>query len=217
MKFVVLNASPRKNANTARLCKGVSDGAESNGADVEYFDLYNYSFKGCISCFACCLKKNRENPLCVPKDDLTDILEACLEADAIVIGTPIYFGSITAYAQAFLERLLFAARTYLIDENGNIVSKIEKEYRTAMIYTMNATKEMSSFNGEDQLENMRRGLSNIFGKCEALYAYDTKQFKDYSKYVNNMFDPEHKEKSYEVQFPKDLKKAYELGQGMSSQ
>ena len=113
MKIVVLNASPRKKANTAELCKNVVKGAESNGADVEYFDLYSYDFKGCMSCFACHMKKNKENPLCYWRDDLKEILKKCLKADAIVLGTPIYYGSITSYAQAFLERLLFAADTYI--------------------------------------------------------------------------------------------------------
>ena len=54
-----------------------------------------------------------------------------------------------------------------------------------MIYTMNVPKEMDYFNGEDQLAIMRGYLTNIFGECEALYAYDTKQFKQYSAYVNN--------------------------------
>ena len=133
-----------------------------------------------MSCFACHLKKNKDNPLCFWKDDLKEVLEKCLEADAIVIGTPIYYGSITSYAQAFLERLLFAADTYLIDENGNRVSKIKKEVRTAMIYTMNVPEEMSRFNGEYQLAIMGGYLTNIFGECESLYAYDTRQFKQYS-------------------------------------
>lgn len=168
MKIIVLNASPRKKANTAELCESVAEGAKNNNADVEYFDLYSYNFKGCMSCFACHLKKNKENPLCYWRDDLKIILEKCLEADAIVLGTPIYYGSITSYAQAFLERLLFAADTYIIDENGNRVSKIKKEIKTAMIYTMNVSEEMSYFNGEDQLAIMRGYLSNIFGECEAL-------------------------------------------------
>ena len=58
MNVVVINASPRKRANTAQLCKNVADGARDNGADVEYFDLYSYDFKGCMSCFSCHLKKN---------------------------------------------------------------------------------------------------------------------------------------------------------------
>ena len=215
MNIVVINASPRKRGNTAQLCKKVVDGAEDNGCDVEYFDLYSYDFKGCMSCFACHLKKNIENPLCFWRDDLKEILKACLKSDAIVIGSPIYYGSITSYAQAFLERLLFAADTYLIDEDGNRISKIKRNIKTAMIYTMNVPKEMDYFNGEDQLEIMRGYLTNIFGECESLYAYDTKQFKYYSAYANNMFDPEHKEKNEKTQFPNDLKKAYELGQRLS--
>ena len=217
MKIIVLNASPRKKANTAELCKHVVKGAEDNGADVEYVDLYSYDFKGCMSCFACHLKKNKDNPLCYWRDDLKEILKKCIKADAIVIGTPIYYGSITSSAQAFLERLLFAADTYLLDEEGSRVSKIKKEIKTAMIYTMNVTEEMSYFNGEDQLAIVRGYLTNIFGECEALYVYDTKQFKQYSAYLNNMFDPELKEQSNKTQFPKDLKRAYELGRRISGE
>ncbi len=217
MNVVVINASPRKRGNTAELCKNVVEGAMDNGADVEYINLYSFDFKGCMSCFACHLKKNKENPLCFWRDDLKEILKTCLKADAIVIGSPIYYGSITSYAQAFLERLLFAADTYLLDEDGNRISKIKKEVKTAMMYTMNVPKEMDYFNGEDQLAIMRGYLTNIFGECEALYAYDTKQFKQYSPYLNNMFDPDLKEQSKQNQFPKDCKMAYELGQRLSKE
>lgn len=212
MNIVVINASPRKRGNTAQLCKKVVEGAIDEGADVEYIDLYSYDFKGCMSCFACHLKKNLKNPLCYWRDDLKEILKTCLNADAIVLGTPIYYGSISSSAQAFLERLLFAADTYLLDEEGNRISKIKREVKTAMIYTMNVPKEMDYFNGEDQLAIMRGYLTAIFGECEALYAYDTKQFRQYSAYVNNMFDPEHKKEMEKTQFPKDLERAYELGQ-----
>ncbi|MBR0472713.1 MAG: flavodoxin family protein [Methanosphaera sp.] len=212
MKMIVLNASPRKDGNTAILCENIIQGAESCSAEIEYYNLYDYTFKGCISCFACHLKTKSEDPLCIINDDIQEILRKCIDADAIVIGTPIYYGSITSTAQAFLERLLFAADTYLIDEEGNRVSKIKKNIKTAIIYTMNATEELSQFNGEDQLAIMRNYLSNIIGDCESLYAYDTKQFKDYTPYLNNMFDPEHKIEQEKTQFPMDCKKAYELGQ-----
>lgn len=215
MKMIVINASPRKRANTAKLCQSVMDGAKLNNADVEYFNLYDYDFKGCISCFKCHLKKNSENPLCFVEDDIKETLAKCLEADSIVIASPIYYGSITSYAQAFLERLLFAADTYCIDDNGVRVSKIKREIRTAFIYTMNVPKEGANLNGEDQLSIMRGYLSNIFGECESLYAYDTKQFRNYSPYLNNLFDPELKEKSYKNQFPKDLEKAFNLGQRLT--
>lgn len=216
MNIIVLNASPRKDANTGKLCQKVVEGAEKENAEVEYYNLYDYSFKGCISCFACHLKTKSEDPLCILQDDIRPILEKCVVVDAIVIGTPIYYGSITSTAQAFLERLLFAADTYLLDEEQNRVSKIKKNIKTAMIYTMNVNEEMAYFNGEDQLKIMRGYLSNIFGECESLYAYDTKQFKDYTPYLNNMFDPEHKTQQEKSQFPQDLEKAYQLGEKLAS-
>ncbi|WP_405272311.1 flavodoxin family protein [Methanobrevibacter sp.] len=53
MNLTVINVSPRKRGNTAELCKNVVEGAQSNGTNVEYIDLYSYDFKGCMSCFAC--------------------------------------------------------------------------------------------------------------------------------------------------------------------
>ena len=45
MNLTVINASPRKRGNTAELCKNVVEGAQSNGANVEYIDLYTYDLK----------------------------------------------------------------------------------------------------------------------------------------------------------------------------
>lgn len=55
MKAIVLNASPRKNWNTAKLLKSATEGALSAGAEVEYIDLYDLNFTGCRSCMDCIL------------------------------------------------------------------------------------------------------------------------------------------------------------------
>ena len=86
MNIVVINASPRKRGNTAELCKHVVEGAMDIGADVEYVNLYSYDFKGCMSCFACHLKKNMDNPLCFWRDDLKDILRTCLKLMQLSLG-----------------------------------------------------------------------------------------------------------------------------------
>ena len=52
MKFYAINSSPRKNFNTAKLLKEAQKGAESVGAEAEYFNLYYLNYKGCLSCFA---------------------------------------------------------------------------------------------------------------------------------------------------------------------
>jgi len=46
-KVIIINGSPRKNFNTAKLLKEAQKGAESVDADVEYYNLYDINFKGC--------------------------------------------------------------------------------------------------------------------------------------------------------------------------
>ena len=53
MKTLILNASPRKNWNTAKLLKSAAEGVLSAGAEVEHIDLYDLSFTGCRSCMLC--------------------------------------------------------------------------------------------------------------------------------------------------------------------
>lgn len=71
MKVIAINGSPRKNWNTATLLEKALDGAKSVGADVEMIHLYDLSFKGCTSCFACKRKGSQLNGKCAMKDDLT--------------------------------------------------------------------------------------------------------------------------------------------------
>ena len=70
MKTIIINASPRKNWNTAQLLKEARRGAESVGAETEYIDLYDLNFTGCRSCLACKLK-GAEHHGCAWKDDLS--------------------------------------------------------------------------------------------------------------------------------------------------
>lgn len=65
MKFIAVNGSPRRQWNTSQLAKAAADGAASCEAETQIISLYEYSFKGCVSCFACKLKtaSTRENVL----------------------------------------------------------------------------------------------------------------------------------------------------------
>ena len=56
----------------------------------------------------------------------------------------------------------------------------------------------------------------MFGPTEILYSFDTYQFNDYSRYDDAMLPEEHKARMRETQFPKDLQKAYELGNRLAS-
>jgi multimeric flavodoxin WrbA len=209
MKVIAINGSPRKNWNTAKLCQAALDGAAAEGAETELIHLESLKFKGCMSCFACHTKKHYDATLCFYQDELTEVLKKCLEADVILIGSPIYYGFATGDVRAFMERLMFPLDTYVI-ENGKRPVKTKKLVPTAMIYTMNANIEQIQ-HGKFLAMNERE-LRRIFGYSESYYACDTCQFADYEPYAANLFDPVHKKEQLERQFPIDLQNCYELGQ-----
>ena len=112
MKVIAFNGSPRKKWNTATLLAKALEGAASQGAGTELFHLYDLDFKGCISCFACKTKGGKSYGRCAVEDDLRPILKKVLKADAIILGSPIYFGTVSGEMRSFMERLLFPFRPY---------------------------------------------------------------------------------------------------------
>ena len=211
-KVIIINGSPRKNGNTAKMLKEAQKGAEETGAEVEYFNLYDYDFKGCRSCFVCKLKGNKTGGLCAIKDEAKPILEKILQADAVIMGSPIYYSYPTGVFRMLLERMLFAAATYLKDEKTRFKRQINRNIPFGLIYTMNANTDFfKGFNYDTILKPNEMFINLLFGYCETLCSYDTYQFNDYSKYECTMFDEKHKAEVRDNQFPKDLAKAHDLG------
>jgi putative NADPH-quinone reductase len=207
-KVIAINGSPRRNWNTAKLCQAALDGAAAAGAETELIHLESMKFKGCMSCFACHTKKHYDATLCFYKDELTPVLEKCLAADAIIIGSPIYYGFATGDVRAFMERLMFPLDTYVM-EDGKRPVKTKKLTPTALIYTMNAN--IDQIQHGHFLEMNERELRRIFGYCESYFACDTCQFSNYEPYAANLFDPVHKKERLEKQFPLELENCFELG------
>lgn len=213
MKVIAINGSPRKKWNTATMLNKALEGAAAQGAETEIFHLYDLDFKGCVSCFACKTREGKSYGVCAFKDGLTPILEKIANADALIIGSPIYFGSFTGETRSFLERLLFQYFTYTIPYGSLSPRKIA----TGMIYTMNVTEEQATTFGYESLFNSHNRYMNlIFGQQpKTLCCFDTCQVDDYSKVVIESFDPAHKAQRREEIFPRDCQKAYELGAGLA--
>ncbi len=142
------------------------------------------------------------------KDDLKLIFREVEKADAILIGSPIYFGATTGETRCFLERLAFQYSVYDPPRSTLFPKKI----RTGFIYTAGAPDAMVKEMGFDRFTGLTEmAMARIFGSCESFFVTDTCQFDDYSKYVSTAFNPEAKKIRRDEQFPKDCKKAYELG------
>jgi multimeric flavodoxin WrbA len=214
MKVMAFNGSPRKKKwNTITLLDNALQGARSAGAETELVQLYDLSFSGCISCFSCKKLSRKEDGVCAVQDDLTAILDRVKEADALIIGTPVYYGSESAATRAFLERLCFPYLKYA----KNMQSLFPRRINTAMIYTMNVPEEMLQPMGYDWLFNKTKMmLERHFGPCDVLLSTNTLQYSDYDKYESEIFDKEAKVKRHAEVFPEDCKRAFELGVRMAS-
>ena len=208
MNVIGINGSPRKQWNTATLVAKALDGAAAQGATTELFHLYDLDFKGCKSCFACKIRGGKSYGKCALNDDLTPVLEKIAAADALVIGSPIYFGTVTGETRSFLERLLFPYLTYTVPYGTLFPRKI----KTGFIYTMNVTEEMSTEVGYQQVYQTHAQYLGLIGSVETLCAYDTCQVDDYSKVVIESFDPIHKAKRRREALPLDCQRAFEMGQ-----
>lgn len=217
-KVMIINGGPRKNFNTAKMLKQAAKGAEDNGAQVEFVNLYDLSYKGCISCLVCKRKGNNTNGLCFYKDALTPVLEKCLNADAVIVGSPVYHSYPTGMLRSFLERFMFPAHTYMRDEmHGAMKRVLDKTIPVGVIMTMNAPESwFKASNYHTILDENEESLRHVFGYAESLYAFDTYQFTDYGKYDCDYFDEQHKAKVHNEQFPLDLKKAYDMGKRLAT-
>jgi multimeric flavodoxin WrbA len=208
MKILAINGSPRKKWNTATLLEKVLEGATSQGATTNLIHLYDLNYKGCISCFACKTIRGKSYGRCAVQDELTPILEEVRTVDALVLGSPIYFGALTGETQSFLERLLYPYLGY----TNPPTSLFPKQIRSAFVYTMGANEKMAKEFGFDKTFTMNElFLKLLFGNAEILASFDTVLFDDYSKVHAPMMDQEKKAKHRAEVFPEDCKLAFEMG------
>lgn len=212
----ILNGSPRKNWNTAKMYESFKKGVTDAELTAEVINLYDLNYKGCYSCFACKLRNGKSYGKCGYPDELKEVLEKVSNADGLVFASPIYFGEVTAQMRAFMERLLFPV--YVYDEEGSKIPP--KKLETAIIYTMNVKPDRFNdwfvgVNKSGPLGLFEKWIEMTYEEPEILCAYDTLQFSDYSKYVADVWDVEEKQKHNKEEFPKELEAAYNAGVKMA--
>jgi multimeric flavodoxin WrbA len=214
VNVMAFNGSPRKkNWNTITLLEKALEGAASEGARTDLVQLYGLKFSGCISCFACKKIGRKKNGVCAVQDDLTAVLDRVRNADALIVGTPVYYGTESSSTRAFLERLCFPYNNYSKD----MKSLFPRRIHTALIYTMNVNEESVRSLGYDRhFGSTRMILERHFGACELLLSTDTLQYGDYDKYESERFDKEAKARRHAEVFPRDCERAFDLGVRMAS-
>ncbi|MGN1348530.1 MAG: flavodoxin family protein [Acutalibacteraceae bacterium] len=99
-KVLILSGSPRKSGNSDLLCDEFMRGAEESGNDVEKIRVSANKIAPCSACYYCRNNGGR----CVHKDDMAVILQKMIDADVLVLASPVYFYSIDAQLKAVIDR-----------------------------------------------------------------------------------------------------------------
>lgn len=100
MKVLGINGSARKDGNTAIIMNQVFEELNKQGIETELVQFAGQVIEPCKACWACGEQKN-----CVHRKDIFwEIFDKMMEADGILLGSPVYSANISAGMQAFLER-----------------------------------------------------------------------------------------------------------------
>jgi len=102
MKVVAFCGSGRKESNTKLLLETVLKPLIDAGADTEIIELAGNEIRGCMACYVCFLEKN--GTCVLTKDIVNDCITKMAAADAILLGSPAYFGDVSSEMKALIDR-----------------------------------------------------------------------------------------------------------------
>jgi len=100
MKIMGFVSSPRKTGNTAWAVNKILESAEKTGAETQIWHSDELDIRPCRGCLSC-----TESSKCIINDDMQKLYSALTQADALVLGSPIYMGQMSAQAKIFTDRL----------------------------------------------------------------------------------------------------------------
>lgn len=100
VKVLGLFGSPRRGGNTDILLEEMLKGAEEAGLQIERIIISQLKFSPCIECHGC-----DETGECVLNDDMEKVYPKLVEADCIILASPIFFYGVTAWTKAFIDRV----------------------------------------------------------------------------------------------------------------
>ncbi len=103
MKVLILNGSPRKDGNTSIALNEAARILNENGIETEEVRIGNLAVRGCMACNAC-----GKLGKCVYDDIVNEIAPKFEEADGLIVGSPVYYGSANATLIAVLDRLFYS-------------------------------------------------------------------------------------------------------------
>lgn len=108
MKVIAFNGSPRHTGNTRHSLEVVLEEIKAEGIEVELINIAEGHFEPCHACNSCF--KNKDMKCIYDKDRLNEWVAKMHKADGIIIGSPVYFGNMSAQTKAFIDRAGYVCR-----------------------------------------------------------------------------------------------------------
>ena len=179
MKVLLINGSPRKKGNTFLALSEAAKTLQQQGIETEIVQIGVNPVRGCIACGQCMTKQlNR----CVFDDDICNrISEKMNEADALIVGSPVYYGQPNGSVLSLIQRMCFSAGNKMVNKPAAAVCVCRRGGATAAYQTLNMPFQMMNMPVvTSQYWNI------VYGREEGQAALDTEGMQTMRTMANNM-------------------------------
>jgi multimeric flavodoxin WrbA len=143
LRVLGIVCSPRKGGNTEILVREALAGAKESGADVELLRICDMNIASCDGCQTC-----QQSGECRIKDGMQKVYEKMLAADGIILGSPVYFWSVSSQAKKLMDRT-YALRYPYHKLNNKVGGAIAATGRRGSVNTLSIINNF--FLGHDML------------------------------------------------------------------
>ena len=134
MKVLLINGSPRKNGNTFLALSEIAKQLSTHGIEAEILQIGNKYTRGCIVCGTC---KAKANNRCVFDDDMCNqVNEKMATADALIVGSPVYYGQPNGSVLALVQRMFYSAGSLYANKPAAAVAVCRRGGATASLQTL---------------------------------------------------------------------------------
>ena len=139
-KVLMINGSPREDGNTSCCLQEIGTTLQKHGIETEIVQIGRKPVRMCINCGGC---HHNGGKGCVFNDDLCSVItEKMATADALIVGTPVYYGQPNGGVLSLMQRLFFSAGHLVQNKPAAALAVCRRGGATATLQTMNMMFEM---------------------------------------------------------------------------
>jgi multimeric flavodoxin WrbA len=143
-KVLAINGSPRINGNTTELINLVFAELNRFGIETEMVQIGYRDLSGCKACYTC--KVMKDNHCMYYHDEFNEVFGKCIEADAILLASPVYVGGMTSQMKAFIDRAVTVNRSNDQPLKRKIGAAVVAVRRNGALETFNAINNFFTIN-----------------------------------------------------------------------